>query len=131
MVIKITNNSVEGLSINNVDSDDIGHDVELIKKNVNKNDGDNVWLMQSNIKSGSENHTIIILGNHNTRGCANKIKDNFNKNFNVTGVMKPGSDILTLTVSAKVLLKKWQKIMQVCIPSNRWRIQSGSKYIKS
>jgi len=42
MVIKITNNSVEGLSINNVDSDDIGHDVELIKKNVNKNDGDNV-----------------------------------------------------------------------------------------
>jgi hypothetical protein len=42
MVIKITIDSVEGLSINNADSDDIEHDVELIKKIVNKNDGDNV-----------------------------------------------------------------------------------------
>jgi hypothetical protein len=33
---------VEGLSIDNADSDDSKHDVGLIKKTVNKNDGDNV-----------------------------------------------------------------------------------------
>jgi hypothetical protein len=42
MVIKITNNSVEGLSIDNADSDDSEYDVGLNKKNVNRNDGDNV-----------------------------------------------------------------------------------------
>ena len=42
MVIKITNGSVEGLSIDNADSDDSEHDVGLIKENVNKIDGDNV-----------------------------------------------------------------------------------------
>jgi len=42
MVIEITNDSVEGLSMDNADSDVSEHDVELIKKNVNKNDDDNV-----------------------------------------------------------------------------------------
>jgi len=51
----------------------------------------------------------MILGNHNTRGCANKIKDHLNKNFNVTGFMKPGSDILTLTVSVKGSIEKLTK----------------------
>jgi hypothetical protein len=109
MVIKIRNDSVEGLSIDNADSNDGEHDVELIKKNENKNDGDNVRLTQSNIKTGSENHTIMILGNHNTRGCANKIKVHLNKNFNITGVMKPGSDVLTLTVSAKDAIEELTK----------------------
>jgi hypothetical protein len=109
MVIKITNDSVEELSIDNADSDDGEHVVELIKKNVNKNDGDNVRLTQSNIKSGSENQTIMILGNHNTRGCANKIKVQLNKNFNISGVMKPGSDVLTLTVSAKGTIEELTK----------------------
>jgi hypothetical protein len=44
MVIKITNNSVEGISIDNADSDDSEHDVGIIKKNVNKNDGNNIYL---------------------------------------------------------------------------------------
>jgi hypothetical protein len=42
MVIKITNDSVEGISIDNADSDDSEHDVGIIKKDANKNDGDNV-----------------------------------------------------------------------------------------
>jgi hypothetical protein len=41
IVIKI-NYIVEGLSINNADSDGSEHDVGLVKKNVNMNDGDNV-----------------------------------------------------------------------------------------
>jgi hypothetical protein len=65
--------------------------------------------MQSNIKSGSQNHTIMIFGNHNTRGCANKIKDHLDKNFNVTGFVKQGSDVLTLTVSAKGAIEKLTK----------------------
>jgi hypothetical protein len=65
--------------------------------------------MQSNIKSGSECHTIVILGNSNKGGCPNKIKDNLNKNFKVTGFMKPGSHILTLTVSTKGAIEKLTK----------------------
>jgi hypothetical protein len=51
----------------------------------------------------------MILGNHNTRGCANKLKGHLNKNFNITGFMKPGSDSLTLTVSAKGATEKLTK----------------------
>jgi hypothetical protein len=97
IVIKITNYIVEGLSINNADTDDIENDVGLINKNVNMNDGDNVRLMQSDIKSRTKTHTIVVLGNSNTRVCANKIKDNLNKTYNVSGFIKPGSDILTLS----------------------------------
>jgi hypothetical protein len=50
MIIKITNDSVEGISIDNADSDDSEHDVGIIKKNVNKNDGDNVYLRNLTLK---------------------------------------------------------------------------------
>jgi hypothetical protein len=73
----------------------------LIKKNVKKNDGGSVQFMQSNIKNGSEKHTIVILVDSHTRGCANKIKDTLNKNVNVAHFVKPGSHFLTLRVSAK------------------------------
>ena len=53
-----------------------------------------------------------------------------NKNFNVTGFMKPGSDVLRLKVSSKGAIEKLTKMMQVCLPSNRRQIQSGNKYIK-
>lgn len=49
MIIKITNDSVEGISIDNADSDDSEHDVGIIK-NVNKNDGDNVYLHNLTLK---------------------------------------------------------------------------------
>jgi len=36
--------------------------------------------MESNVRNGNKKHTIVILGDGHTRGCANKIKDTLNKN---------------------------------------------------
>jgi hypothetical protein len=51
----------------------------------------------------------VLLGDSHTRGCADKIKDHLNKNFNVTGFVQPGSDILTLTASAKGAIEEVTK----------------------
>jgi hypothetical protein len=55
----------------------------------------------SPIAKMSEKHSIVLLGDSHTTGCADKIKDHLNKNFSVTSSVKPGSDILTLTAFAK------------------------------
>jgi hypothetical protein len=96
------------LSINNANANYCDSEVVLIRKNVNKYDGGNVHFMQSNIKNGCEKHTVLILGDFRTRGCANKIKDTLNKNV-VTHFVKPGSHIPTLRVSAKGTIENLTK----------------------
>jgi hypothetical protein len=44
---------------------------------------------------------ILIIGDSQTRDCASNVKDNPNKNVSVSGYVKPGYDILTLTTFAK------------------------------
>jgi hypothetical protein len=51
----------------------------------------------------------MILGNNSKRGCANKTKDHRTKNYKFTGFIKPGSDVLTLTVPAKGATEKLTK----------------------
>ena len=46
-------------------------------------------------------NTCQSLWASHTRGCASKIKDTLNKNFNVIGFVNPGSNTLTLANSAK------------------------------
>jgi len=65
--------------------------------------------MLYNINSGREKHTVVILGDRHARGCANKINDKINKNFNVTGSTKQEPDIPILTVSAKGTIEKLTK----------------------
>lgn len=48
------------------------------------------------VKSDSEKHLLVIVGDSHTRGCASKIKDILNKNFNGTGFVNPGSNTFTL-----------------------------------
>jgi hypothetical protein len=42
----------------------------------------------------------LIVGDSHIRECASKVKDNLNKNYSVTGMVKPGYIICTLAISA-------------------------------
>lgn len=86
-------------SVNTNDSDSV---VVATKKNEKTNSDDSVSYLVPKVSNEYESHTVVIYGDSQTRGCASKIKDNLNKTFNVTGLVKPGSDIRTLTNSAKV-----------------------------
>ena len=87
--------------------------VEVLRmENANATNGDNVWFTPHIINSERKKHAIVVLGDRQASGCANKIKDKLNKNLNVTGFMKQEPDILTLQFLLKVLLKRWQKMMQ-------------------
>ena len=48
-----------------------------------------------------EGHTILIIGDSQTGDCVGNVIDNLSKNFRVSGHVKPGSGILSLTTSAK------------------------------
>jgi hypothetical protein len=50
--------------------------------------------------SDSEKHLLVTVGDSHTRGCASKIKDILNKNFNGIGFVNPGSNTFTLANSA-------------------------------
>ena len=49
------------------------------------------------------------MGESHTRGCASNVKENLNENCIVSGRVKPGSDILTLTTSAKNVIQNLTK----------------------
>jgi hypothetical protein len=104
-----TNNSAEMSIMEIANTNGSDNDVVLTKKSVNVIDGVKVRYTQSNSRSGSERHSIVLLGDSHTRGCADKIIDYLIKNFDVTGFVKPGSDILTLSVSAKGAIEKLTK----------------------
>lgn len=90
----------------------VNDSVEVLSmENANASGGDNVWFTPHNI-SGREKHAIVILGDRHASGCANKINNKLNINFNVTGFMKQEPDVFTLQFLLQVLLKMWQKIMQ-------------------
>ena len=56
-----------------------------------------------------ENHTALIIGDSHTDECASNVKENVNKNFNVSGYVKLGSNILTLTTSVKSAIRNLTK----------------------
>jgi hypothetical protein len=68
-------------------------------KNKCKSSAKNTLL---SVKSDSdrEKHLLVIVGDSHTRGCASKIKDILNKNFNGIGFVNPGSNTFTLANSA-------------------------------
>jgi len=63
------------------------------KKNKCKSSAQNT-LFSVKSDSDSEKHLLVIVGDSHTRGCASKIKDILNKNFNGTGFVNPGSILL-------------------------------------
>lgn len=69
------------------------------KKNMCKSSAQNT-LISVKSDSDSEKHLLVIVGDSHTRGCASKIKDILNKNFNGTGFVNPGSNTFTLANSA-------------------------------
>jgi hypothetical protein len=79
------------------------HDSEKIVETSIKNKKESfkikltVSAVNTSMNKGS--HTILIIGDSHIRGCANKIMDNFRKSYNVTGIVKPGADIATLSNS--------------------------------
>jgi hypothetical protein len=93
------------LLLSDSDSD---NDVVPIKKSVYVN-GVNVQDTQSKIKSGCQKHRIVTLGDSHSRGCASKVKDYLNKNFEVIWFVKPGSANGTLTSSVKGTSEKFTK----------------------
>jgi hypothetical protein len=53
--------------------------------------------LSANILNNKGNHTIIILGVSYIRGCANKLKDNLDETYIVTGIVKSGANLTTLS----------------------------------
>jgi capsular polysaccharide biosynthesis protein len=85
-------------SVNTNDSDSLVVSAKKIKKT---NSNDSVSNLVPKVSNENESHTVVIYGDSHTRGCASKVKYNLNKTFNVTGLVKPGSDIRTLTNTDK------------------------------
>jgi hypothetical protein len=90
-----TNNNVEVLTSGTVNSNDSDSVAVSTKKNEKTNSDDSVSYLVPKVSNEDESDS-------HTRGCASKVKYNLNKTFSVTGLMKPGSDIRTLTNSDKV-----------------------------
>jgi hypothetical protein len=96
-----TNNNVDVLTSGAVNTNDSVSVVVSTKKNEKTNSDDNVSYLVPKVSNEDESRRVVIYGDSHTRGCASKVKDNLNKTFNVTGLVKPGSDIRTLTNSDK------------------------------
>jgi len=44
----------------------------------------------ANISKENEKHTILFIGDSHIRGCVSMVTDELNKNYSVTGIVKPG-----------------------------------------
>jgi hypothetical protein len=77
------------------------HDSDkIVETNIkNKEESFKKKLTDSAVSTSKNkgNHNILITGDSHVRACANKIKDNLHKSYNVTGIVKPGADIATLS----------------------------------
>ena len=71
------------------------------KINVNTNDGGNIRHMSVIGKRKSKKHSILVVDDSHARGCSARVKDKLNDTFDVTGLVKPGTVINTLTSMAK------------------------------
>jgi hypothetical protein len=76
-----------------VDTFVAGDSVKVISAN-------RVDVTLANISKENEKHTILIIGDGHIRECASKVTDNLNKNYSVTGMVKPGS-----------LFVQWQSLL--------------------
>jgi hypothetical protein len=77
-----------------------GHSVNgPLKIDENKSDMNNLDASVLNLSKGK--HNILIIGDSHLRHCARKVKDNLNTSYNVTRMVKPGSDINILTNSVR------------------------------
>jgi hypothetical protein len=70
----------------------------MAEANTKETENDTVLKVSD---SDSEKHLLNIVGNSYARGCASKIQDILNKNFNVIGLTKFGTNTLKLADSAK------------------------------
>jgi len=52
-------------------------------------------------KHVEKKHKIIVIGDSHARGCAAEIKLNLDENFEVQGFVTPGTEVNTITTSAK------------------------------
>jgi hypothetical protein len=48
-----------------------------------------------------KNHIILIIGDSHTRGYASELKENLDETYNITGIIKPGADLSTLSNSVE------------------------------
>jgi hypothetical protein len=63
----------------------------IAKKKENKISVNKLDVTVANISKENEKHTILIIGYSHIRECASMVTDNLNKNYSVTGMVKPGS----------------------------------------
>lgn len=77
-------------------------DTVLLNNNVNSKCKSSPWNTLVSVKSDSdsEKHLLTLWVSH-TRVCASNIQDILHKNFNVIGLIKPGSNTCTLADSAE------------------------------
>jgi len=72
----------------------------IAKKKENKISVKRLDKTVASVSKENEKHTILIIGDSHIRECACKVKDYLNKNYSVTGMVKPGSYIFTLANTA-------------------------------
>ena len=74
-----------------VDTFITGDDVKVIAKKKENKFSANRWdVTVANISKENEKHSILIIEDSHIRECASKVTDNLNKNYGVTGMVKPG-----------------------------------------
>jgi hypothetical protein len=73
-------------------------------------------LIKKNSFSNCHKHKVLLLGNSHIRGCAANMKTFLNEQFEIFGIVKPGSDFMSLMNSAKCDIQKLTKddILIIC-----------------
>jgi hypothetical protein len=98
---------------------------------INKNS-----KLTENSLNNKELHNIMILGDSHVRGWAEKVKDNLDETYSVTGMVKSGASVTTLSDSIKDTLSTLGKkdIIVFCGGSNniaRNNSRKGLRYISN
>jgi hypothetical protein len=65
------------------------------------------------VKLGKKQHRIVILGDSHAKGMATELKYNLNSDFEVIGLVKPGSTLLNIAKSTYSDIKTLKKVMFV------------------
>jgi hypothetical protein len=61
-------------------------------------------LKKNHEKRSVENkvHKVLILGDSHTRGCVSEVKNQLNNEYEVSGIVNPGSEMKNIKESAKM-----------------------------
>jgi hypothetical protein len=74
--------------------------VKTLRKDKSNNSGKRMVKLYNNKAGNKRNHKIVIIGDSHSTGLAKEVKNHLRKNFEISGLVKPGAGAEILANSA-------------------------------